>query len=130
MRFLLDTHTLAWAVGDPSLLSERAFALLSDPQNVLLVSPASLWEMSIKYHAGRWPEVAPFMDEAQYAGFARRLGVQELPIRIPHTRIAGQFDVDHKDPFDRLLAAPALLEGVPLISKDPALRLFPIVVEW
>lgn len=130
MRLLLDTHTLAWAVGDPSLLSERAFGLLIDPGNELLVSPASVWEMSIKHHAGKWPEVAPFMDEQQYAGFAQRLGVQELPIRIPHTRLAGQFNVAHKDPFDRLLAAQALLEGVALVSKDPVLDLFTVSRVW
>lgn len=70
------------------------------------------------------------MDEAQYAGFARRLGVQELPIRIPHTRLAGQFSVEHKDPFDCLLAAQAFLEGMPLISKDLAFTTFPIATEW
>ena len=130
MRYLLDAHTLAWAVGDPSLLSERAYALLLNPKNELLVSPASIWEMSIKYRVGRWPEVAPFMDEQQYTGFAQRLRVQELPIRVPHTRLAGQFNLEHKDPFDRLLAAQALLEGVPLVSKDAALDLFPITRVW
>ncbi len=130
MRYLLDTHTFAWAVGNPSLLGERAYALLLDSNNELLVSPASVWEMSIKHRAGRWPEAAPFMDEQLYAEFAQRLGVQELPIRIPHARLAGQFNLDHKDPFDRLLAAQALLEGVPLVSKDAALDLFPITRVW
>ncbi len=130
MRYLLDTHTLAWAVGNPSLLSERAFAILLTPKNELLVSPASIWEMSIKHRAGKWPEVAPFMDEQQYTGFAQRLRVQELPIRVPHTRLAGQFNLEHKDPFDRLLAAQGLLEGVPLVSKDAALDLFPITRVW
>ena len=117
-------------MGDPSLLGERTHALLLDPNNELLVSPASVWEMSIKHRAGRWPEVAPFMDEQLYAGFARRLGVRELPVRVPHARLAGQFNVDHKDPFDRLLAAQALLEGVMLVSKDAALDLFPITRVW
>ncbi|ADI15563.1 type II toxin-antitoxin system VapC family toxin [Truepera radiovictrix] len=130
MRLLLDTHALAWAVGAPQLLSRRALALLSEPQHTLLVSPVSLWEMSIKYRAGRWPEVAPFVDEQQYTAFAKRLGLEELPIRIPHARLAGQFDTEHKDPFDRLLAAQALLEGVPLVSKDPALSTFPVAIEW
>lgn len=88
MRLLLDTHTLAWVVGDPSLLSERAHALLLDPENELLVGPASVWEMSIKHRAGKWPEVAPFMDEQRYAGFAQRLGVQE---HKPHARSKGCF---------------------------------------
>lgn len=130
MRYLLDTHTLAWAVGDLSLLSNKAALLLSNASNGLLVSPVSIWEMSIKHHAGRWPEVGPFLDEQQYAGFAQRLGLQELPIRISHTRLAGQFTPDHKDPFDRLLAAQALLEGVALISKDSALDAFPTIRIW
>ena len=130
MRYLLDTHTLAWAVGDPSLLSKKAYALLLNPKNDLMVSPVNIWEMSIKHRAGRWPEVAPFMDEQQYAGFTQRLRVQELPIRVPHTRLAGQFNLEHKDPFDRLLAAQALLESVPLVSKDAALDLFPITRVW
>ena len=130
MRYLLDTHTLAWAVGDPAQLSKRAHTLLSNPGNALLVSPASIWEMSIKHRLGRWPEVAPFMDEQIYREITRRLGSQELPIRHQHARLAGQFNVPHQDPFDRLLAAQALLDGVPLISKDDALEQFPITRLW
>ncbi len=130
MRYLLDTHTLTWAVGDPSLQSEKAVELLSDSKNVLLVSPASVWEMSIKHRAGRWPEVAPFLDDRQYDGFSQHLGLLELPIHVVHTRLAGQFNLAHKDPFDRLLAAQALLEGVGLTSKDTAFDLFPITRVW
>ena len=86
--------------------------------------------MSIKYHAGKWAEVAPFMDEEQYAHFLQRLGARELAIRTPHTRLAGQFDVGHKDPFDRLLVAQALLEGIPLVSKDTKLDAFPMTRVW
>ena len=120
MRLLLDTHTLAWAVGDASLLGDAA-ALLSDPKNVLLVSPASVWEMSINHHAGRWPEVT---------GVMQRLGLQELLVRIPHMRLAGQLRLEHKDPFDRLLAVQALSEGVALVSKDPAFDAFPVHRVW
>lgn len=130
MSFLLDTHTLAWAVGDPSLLGPNALAHLQDPASVLLVSPASIWEMSIKHRAGKWPEVAPFLDDQRFAAFMKRLGASELPIRLPHARLAGQFDVAHKDPFDRLLAAQALLEGVTLLSQDPAFEDFPVACAW
>lgn len=130
MRYLLDTHTLAWAVGDPTLLSETAKRSLRDPKNELFVSPVSIWEMSIKHYAGKWSEVAPFMDEARYAEFSQRLNAQELAIRIPHTRLAGQFKVEHKDPFDRLLAAQALLEGVTLMSKDKVFDQFPVIRVW
>jgi PIN domain nuclease of toxin-antitoxin system len=130
MRYLLDTHTLAWAVGDPSHLGPNARQLLEDANNELLVSPASIWEMSIKHSAGRWPEVAPFLDEERFSYFCQRLSLQELPVRIPHTRLAGSFSVAHKDPFDRLLAAQALLEGVPLVSKDSQLDQFTITRVW
>ena len=130
MRYLLDTHTFAWAVGDPTRLGETALELLSTISNELLVSPASIWEMSIKHHLGKWPEVAPFMDETLYAGFIKRLGAQELFVRSSHTRLAGQFKLEHKDPFDRLLAAQALLEGTTLVSKDTALDLFPVTRVW
>ncbi|UCH25590.1 MAG: type II toxin-antitoxin system VapC family toxin [Trueperaceae bacterium] len=130
MRYLLDTHTLAWAVGDPSLLGSNARQLLEDTDNELLVSPVSIWEMSIKHHSGRWPEVGPFLDEERFSYFCQRLGLQELVVRIPHTRLAGSFSVAHKDPFDRLLAAQALLEGMPLISKDPQLDPFAVTRLW
>jgi PIN domain nuclease of toxin-antitoxin system len=130
VRYLLDTHTFAWAVGAPELLSERVRALLTDPNTTPLVSAASTWEMSIKHHLGKWPEVAPFLDEGQYRQFLRRLRASELPINHSHARLAGQLTMDHCDPFDRMLAAQALLEGVPLISKDAQLDLFPSARLW
>ena len=130
MRYLLDTHTLAWMVGDPTRLSRTAYALLSDVHNDLLVSPVSIWEMSIKYRSGKWPEVAPFMDEPLYTQLSQQLRLQELTVRSTHTRLAGHFNIQHKDPFDRLLAAQALLENVTLISKDTKLDPFPITRVW
>jgi PIN domain nuclease of toxin-antitoxin system len=130
VRFLLDTHAFAWAVGDPDRLGDTATATLREVDNELLVSPASIWEMSIKHHLGKWPEVAPFMDEQLYGDFTARLGVRELSIRTSHARLAGQFNVDHPDPFDRMLAAQALLEGIPIISKDLALDRFPVTRIW
>lgn len=130
MRFLLDTHTLAWAVGDPVRLSDEAHALLAAPSNSLLLSPASIWEMSIKHHMGRWPEVAPFMDDDVRASLCRRLGAKELCIASAHARLAGSFGVPHKDSFDCLLAVQSVLEGVALISKDVTLDAFPITRLW
>ena len=70
------------------------------------------------------------MDESLYSQLSQRLHLQELAIRSAHTRLAGQFSVQHKDPFDRLLAAQALLEGLSLISKDTALHQFPVKRVW
>jgi PIN domain nuclease of toxin-antitoxin system len=95
-----------------------------------MISPVNLWEMSIKHKLGKWSEVAGFMDEAQYLQDLEQLQAEELPIYSGHTRLAGQFDMDHKDPFDRLLAAQAVLEGIPILSKDAVLDQFPIVRVW
>ena len=130
MRILLDTHALAWAVGQPSKLSDRGRKLLADPNCVSFVSTASVWEMSIKCRGGRWPEVLPFMNEGLYAQFLDELRAVELAVSSRHARLAGQFEVDHKDPFDRLIAAQAFLEGLPLLSKDDALDGFPITRIW
>ena len=100
MRYLLDTHTFAWAVGDPTRLGATAHLRLSDPANTLLISAVCIWEMSIKHHLGKWPEVAPFLDDELYKGFLLQLGAQELPIRGSHVRLAGGLEVSHKDPFD------------------------------
>lgn len=116
-RCLLDTHTLAWAVSDVSRLGKKAHDLIADGHTNLLVSPASIWEMSIKYKLGKWPGAAPFLDNAMFEEFCLKLSLNELPVRITHTRLAGQFSVSHKDPFDRLLAAQAVLEGATLLSN-------------
>lgn len=130
MRYLLDTHTLAWAIGSPDLLGDVARARIEDEGNELLVSPVCIWEMSIKHHLGRWPEVAPFLDDERFRRFMRRLAANELAIRVPHARLAGRFDADHGDPFDRMLAAQAVLEGVAILSKDAAFDRFPVGREW
>ena len=130
MRLLLDTHVLAWAVGAPERLSERVRALLEAPENQLCVSPVSIWEMSIKHHAGKWPDVAPFLDEQLYARLLTQLGAKECPITSQHTRLAGQFAQDHRDPFDRLLMAQAICEGVLLVSVDAVLDNFPVTRIW
>ena len=130
MRLVLDTHTLAWAVGNPLRLGQASYVLLSDPKNTLLVSPACIWEMSIKHHLGKWPEVAPFLDEELYRSFVSQLGAEELPVRATHARLAGQFEVEHKDPFDRMLVAQTLLEGATLVTQDPAFKAFPVPVLW
>jgi len=130
MRVLLDTHVFLWAIQDPSRLSRRVREILEDPKGEPLVSSACVWEMSIKHKAGRWPEVFPFMDEQAYAQCLDSLRAVELPITGRHGRIAGQFDSEHRDPFDRVIAAQSFLEGLPLLSKDDSLDVFPVTRIW
>ena len=130
MRLLLDTHVLAWAIGAPERLSDSVRELLETQESVLMVSPVSVWEMSIKHRAGKWPEVAPFLDEQLYTKLLSQLGARECLITSQHTRLAGQFEQDHSDPFDRLLVAQAICEGMLLVSIDAVLDSFPVTRIW
>ena len=98
--------------------------------NPILVSPVSIWEMSIMHKLGKWPEVSPFLDEKLYSQFLEQLRAEELTITSRHTRLAGQFVMQHRDPFDRLLAAQAVCEGMVLLSKDAILDTFPLTRLW
>lgn len=118
MKLLLDTQLLLWAAGDPERLSERARELLDDPRNELLFSAASLWEVAIKSTLGRDDfRVDPRL-------FRRGLldnGYQELPVTSEHAVNLDSLPPLHKDPFDRLLLAQALAEGVVLLTADAQL---------
>ena len=117
MRLLLDTHTFLWAVREPQKLSGTALDLIATRDNDVIVSAAVAWELAIKYQAGKLPEAAPVITD--YAATLVRLGASSLPILHSHTLHAGLLDWHHRDPFDRLLGATAIIEGLPLISKDP-----------
>ena len=128
MRLLLDSHTFYWAVGQRSRLSRLALSSIEDENNDVYVSVASIWEMAIKVGAGKWPEarilVERFEEEIEKPGF--RL----LPISVPHVRLAGLMQSNHRDPFDRLLAAQASVEGLTLVSSDPKMDKLGAKVIW
>ena len=116
MKLLLDTHLLLWAAGQPERLSKQARRLLSDPANELLFSAASLWEIAIKRNLGR----ADFKVEPRL--LRRGLldnGYRELAITSAHVLELDALPAHHKDPFDRILVAQALSEGIPLLTVDP-----------
>jgi PIN domain nuclease of toxin-antitoxin system len=128
MTVLLDTHALLWAWTAPDLLSPTARAIIESPDNTLLVSAASAWEIATKHRLGRLPEAETVL--RGYAHHLRALGATELPISSEHAILAGTLAAPHRDPFDRMLAAQALIEGVPLISKDDVLTGFGITLTW
>jgi PIN domain nuclease of toxin-antitoxin system len=128
MRLLLDTHTFVWAVTTPDELSGHVRELIENPSNELFVSAASAWEISTKHRLGKFPQA-----EAIIRGFSfaiERLRSNELSISVEHALTAGDFDQPHRDPFDRMLAAQAVVEGATLITRDAALAQFPINIEW
>lgn len=128
MRFLLDTHTLLWAAFRRDLLSPHAFRTLTDPDSEMIVSAATAWEIATKYRLGKLDfagELATnFIHEVSVVGY--RL----LPISIEHALRAGHLPGDHKDPFDRMLAAQAIHEDLPLLSNDAQLDIFGVRREW
>jgi PIN domain nuclease of toxin-antitoxin system len=116
MRLLADTHTLLWLARESRKLSSLAMTLLADTANEALFSAASMWELSIKYSLGNLPEAAPVIDG--FAELAKRFAATPLNVTPAHARFAGTVDWPHKDPFDRMLAAQAILEGAALVSCD------------
>lgn len=116
MKLLLDTHLLLWAAGTPEKLPAAARTALDDPQNALLFSAASLWEIAIKRGLGR----ADFQVDPRL--LRRGLldnGYAELPVTGAHAVALETLPPLHKDPFDRILVAQATAEGVVLLTADP-----------
>ena len=122
MKLLLDTHLLLWAAGEPHRLSPVARTLLEDPANDLLFSAASLWEISIKHQLGR----ADFRaDPRLLRRGLRDNGYGELPIASAHAVALDTLPPLHKDPFDRILIAQAMVEGILLLTADPLVARYP-----
>ena len=127
-RVLLDTHVLLWTLLAPERLSDRVRVLVRDRRTTVLVSAVSAWEVATKHRLGQLPDASSVV--SGYGDHLRRLGVEELPVTSPHALTAGSFEIEHRDPFDRVLAAQALHEGVQLATSDPAFAAFPCAVVW
>lgn len=122
MKLLLDTQVLLWAAGQPEKLSPAARQQLEAPENELLFSAASLWEIAIKHGLGRSDfRAAPRL-------LRRGLldnGYIELPITSAHAVALDSLPPIHKDPFDRMLVAQSITEGVTLLTADPLVTQYP-----
>ena len=126
--YLLDSHVLLWWWFEPSRLSAAAHDLLVDPSSEIRVSAASVWELSIKHHRGKLPELAGAIGDLP--GLLQADGFQGLPISQAHGLRAGAYSQPHRDPFDRVLAAQAELERLVLLTADPQLTTFPCQTLW
>ena len=128
MKLLLDTHAFYWWLTRRPELSAVAHDAISDPDNDVQVSVASLWEMAIRAGVGKWPEALPlvsnFETELATEGFAL------LAISVSHARMAGLMTGRHRDPFDRLLVAQSRLEAATLVSGDPKLTELGAAALW
>jgi PIN domain nuclease of toxin-antitoxin system len=122
MRFLVDTHALLWALGEPGTLSREARDALADPSNLIVVSSASLWECAVKASIGKLDLPEDFFDSIPEAGY------EVMPIRIPHLNVYRTLPMHHRDPFDRMLVAQARAEALTLISRDPNIAKYDVAV--
>jgi len=111
VRLLLDTHALLWWLADEGL-SPRARAAIADPDNLVAVSAASAWEISIKKALGKLAAPDDLDEQLRSGGFTA------LPISIAHATAAGRLARHHEDPFDRMLIAQALSESLSIVTRD------------
>ena len=128
MKLLIDSHALIWYVDQDNLLSPPAHAALSDPNNDLLFSAGSIWEISIKVGLGKLALSVPFSNWMASAISDLRLTI--LPITVQYAEVQAGLPRHHGDPFDRLLVAHALVEGVPIVSADVTMDLYGIRRIW
>lgn len=128
MRHLVDSQTLLWYTLDNPQLSGTAKALILDPANEILISPATYWEIAIKVSIGKLALHQPYEDFIDVC--INQYGFKILPIEPKHTARVIALPWHHRDPFDRLLVAQALVERLPLVSQDAALDVYGITRLW
>jgi len=125
VNLLLDTHVFLWWIGEPARLSDEAGAAIADSGTLVHVSAASAWEISIKRALGR----IDLRDE-EFSYGMRESGFAELVVTAEHGLAAGALPVHHRDPFDRMLVAQAMAEGMRLVTHDRAIAPYDVETLW
>ena len=128
MRLLLDTHSFLWFIAGSTKLSARARSLIEDTSNESLLSVASLWEMAIKVSLNKLSLARPF--ETLIPDQLTINAVDLMGITINHATAIATLPFHHRDPFDRLLVAQALVEGMPFVSADTAFDAYSVTRLW
>jgi PIN domain nuclease of toxin-antitoxin system len=128
MNLLLDTHVILWFLANDPKLSATARAAILDPGNVRWVSPISLLEVALKNRLGKLPLPDPFA--VMFPASLTASDIHILPLELDHIAPLTTLPLHHKDPFDRLLAATAIVEGLRLVSADPVFDHYGLVRLW
>jgi PIN domain nuclease of toxin-antitoxin system len=128
VRLLLDTHALIWWLAADQALPSTARDAIADPSNDVFVSAASAWEIATKHRIGKLPEAG--LLAADVAGFVSEQGFIELPVTIRHGQLAGSLPGIHKDPFDRMLVAQAMVADMTIVSDDEILSAYGVARLW
>lgn len=125
---LLDTHALLWWLAGDAALTRTARTAIADATNDIFVSAASTWEVSTKHRIGKLPGPGPLV--VDFARVIASQGFVALPISIDHAQLAGSLRSEHRDPFDRMLAAQAMAEKMAWVSNETAFDALPVVRVW
>ncbi len=128
MRLLLDTHALIWYVDQDHLLGASAHAAITDPNNDLLLSAGTIWEIGIKVGLNKLSLTMPYREWMNKA--IADLGLTLLPISVEYAAAQAELPKHHGDPFDRLLAAQAQIENISLVSADAVFDLYGVKRIW
>jgi PIN domain nuclease of toxin-antitoxin system len=128
MRLLLDTHTIVWVMNGNQRLSRTARSAIASPSNSAFASAASVWEAATKFRLGRFPEAVLLVADPRRI-FAS-LEIEAISVSVEHARLAASLPPPHKDPFDRMLAAQALLENLTMVSVDTVFDEFAVARLW
>lgn len=122
MKLLLDTHAVLWLLGDPGRIAPEARRQIEDLSNAVLISAVCAWEIATKHAIGKLP--LPENPEALIERAIAELRAVELSITARHALHSASLPDHHRDPFDRLLVAQAMLEGATLVTADHKLSLY------
>lgn len=128
LRLLLDTHALIWWLAGDDALSPRAREAVTDEDNAVAVSAASAMEIATKFRIGKLPDAALLAQD--FETIIADQGFAELAISVHHARLAGEMNIAHKDPFDRLLIAQAQTEDMVLVSNEALFDGFAVKRLW
>lgn len=128
MQLLLDTHTFLWWLSGDDALSPTAQAAIADEGNGVFISAASIWEIATKHRIGKLPGVAAIVTDLDAA--VADQGFAGLPISLRHGQVAGALPGPHRDHFDRMLIAQAMLEGMVLVSNEQPFDAYGVKRLW
>jgi len=126
VALLLDTHIFLWWLFNDSQLPGGIRGAIESMGNTILVSSASVWEISTKFRLGKLPEASVVAKNVPL--WIEKAGFQAISVNPGHAQLAGAWKMSHRDPFDRMLAAQAKLEKISLATTDRALSDFPIQI--
>lgn len=126
ITLLLDTHIFLWWLFDDPHLPTGIRAHIAEVDNTILISAASVWEITTKFCLGKLPQAETMARNVPK--WISEAGFTALPVGPDHAQLAGEWEIAHRDPFDRMLAAQAKLERVVLATVDKELRRFPVQI--